>query len=91
MLAGEITQGLLDFCGREGAADPGPVEGGFEAVEFGEELLDVGGSEEVELGGVGVLEGGVAEGAEEGADEFVGCGGRREDGGVEGFCDGGFG
>lgn len=35
-------EGVENFFGWEGKADPGPVEGGFVAVEFGEELLGVG-------------------------------------------------
>lgn len=41
----------------EGTTDPGPVQRGFIAIEFGEELLDIGclevGVEEGWVGGLG--------------------------------------
>ncbi len=43
------TQGSLDGGRGEGAADPGPVQGGLEAVDFREELLHVDGLEVVEF------------------------------------------
>lgn len=85
----EAGEREFDVGGGEAAAYPGPVEGGFEAVELSEELLDVGRLKVGEDRRVAVVEGRVAVGDEEGADEFVGrfrCG---EDGGVGRCCDGG--
>lgn len=58
----------FDVGRGKGAADPCPMEGGFIAVELGEELLDVC---RLELGEVVVVVGGLGE--EEEADKGVGC------------------
>lgn len=66
-------EGGEDVFGGEGEGNPGPVEGGLVAVEFGEELLGVGCGYVVEGDGVDVMEKGGSEG--------VGCFWGGEDGG----------
>ena len=51
-----------DVLGGEGEGDPGPVEGGLVAIQFGEELLGVGCCYVGEGDGMEVMEEGGGEG-----------------------------